>query len=226
MCQRELFVVVVLGLIWSGAAAVANEPLPPGAFRPPPGPPDPSEVNDSAPPRAQPGPAAPEAAASEPVKIVIRYEQDRKVGRLVIPKRFLGAAAVQPLGAQPPVPGAQPANESASSLPVIQSIAAGIALSLACVAVFLAVRRGGKRRIAIAVVAVVLLASLGVWAMTASANIGRPLLEPASPPIQFLETVDPEVVIEVVETGDEVKLTLPAVKLKDAAVEGPPGGKP
>jgi hypothetical protein len=130
----------------------------------------------------------PATKKSDPVRLVVKRDRRADVSRIVIPKWCLGAGE-QPAGAAAP--------GEAAAAPPTQSIVAGIALSLAVVAGFFALRRG-KRKVAAAVAAgTLLLGALGFWAASATADV-------APPP----DERGPKIVIEIVEEGEAVTLTL------------------
>lgn len=108
------------------------------------------------------------------------------------------AGGAQPTGNAPnaPAPKAAPAPEKQSNIPPLESIIAGIALSLAAVSVVLLVR-GNRATKAAAVASLVGAALLGGWS-AAQADIPVAPRKPES-----------QIVIELVEEGETVTLILP-----------------
>jgi hypothetical protein len=193
MLRRHVILAAALVLITTHSIAFANGPLPSSR--------NPSREHDDADSLVDgPKDAANQSAkpaALRPVKLVYNFDPKLKVSRIVIPKRFLPTATLQ-----------SDAPQSSSSGPgPVQSIVAAVALSLALVVGLLSLRKG-KWGVAVAVVAgTLILGAFGLWATRGYANGAAPPRWPES----WQQPVKPEdrkIVIEVVEDGDEVVLTL------------------
>ncbi|MEQ8790626.1 MAG: hypothetical protein RIC55_30290 [Pirellulaceae bacterium] len=125
---------------------------------------------------------------SDPVNFQVKRDRSAKTSKIVIPRHLLAGAA-STTGAS---------EGSGYGLPV-QSIVAGIALSLAVVAGFLVIRRIGKRSSLKTAGAVAVAAGVvGLWAASSAvADLAFPEKPGKS-----------QIVIEVVDKGDTVVLTL------------------
>jgi hypothetical protein len=171
--------------------------------------------------RPPPRPAAPGLRAGpQDVKLVVEIDDKAKQPRLLVPRNLL----VNPGGA---VPGARPGRAGAS----LPTAAAGLALALGLMSggVWLA-RRGGRRALAAAAGALVLLGLGGVlWADIPAGPRPRPK------PVRAPEVVglpagvqlSGKLTLEIVPRGDSLKLVVSksmltsprSVKLKHSAEE-------
>jgi hypothetical protein len=132
---------------------------------------------DKALPNEAPPPAEPQAAASEPVRLIIRKDVGAKTSRIIIPAKF--------------VPGGV-AGEKVGALSPTRSVIAGLALSAAIAGVFIVARRGNRKAVAVVV--------LGVIAAGAVTSAVADIRVPDEPEAKS------QIIIEVVADGDEVVL--------------------
>lgn len=138
---------------------------------------------------AQADVAPPPSKRSEPVNLVVRRDRSATHSKIQIPRKFLAAA-----------PQGEGAAEGAAAAFPLQSVVAGMALSLAIVSGVVVIRRMGRRSTMAAATAVSLVAGVvGLWAASAAvADLAVPGRRPAGQ----------KIVIEVTDRGDAVVLTL------------------
>lgn len=142
--------------------------------------------------RALPDLARPKEAKveSEPAKLIVRRAPRSAVNRIVIPRQYIATAkAGAPFGSAAP-------GEGAAAPAPSRNIIAGVALSLAIVAAFFAFRNRKPALAAATAVGAVLIGAFGIWVASVSADIPAP------------SERGPKIVIEIVEEGDAVVLTL------------------
>jgi len=143
----------------------------------------------------------PDGSDGNGVNLVVKRAPRASVSRIVIPRKLLAAAKRAEDGAA--APNAAAPREDGAAAPPTQSIIAGVAISLAIVAGFLAFRKK-KPALGIAAAAgALLIGALGIWAASATANVPPPVDRPEPP-----KPVATKIMIEIVEEGDAVVLTL------------------